>query len=133
MASAGFPNSIQIVEVGPRDGLQNQSVPVSTADKVALIERAIAAGARRIEATAFVHPRLVPQMADAEAVMAAVPRRTDVSYIGLVLNRRGFERALEAGVDEVHLGVFTTDAFNQANQGMTTEESLASWTEIAGL
>jgi hydroxymethylglutaryl-CoA lyase len=72
-------------------------------------------------------------MADAEAVMAAVPRRPDVSYIGLVLNRRGFERAVAAGVDEVHAGVFTTDTFNQKNQGMTTEEALASWAEIAGL
>jgi hydroxymethylglutaryl-CoA lyase len=133
MASAGLPNSIQIVEVGPRDGLQNQSVLVSTADKVALIERAIAAGARRVEATSFVHPKLVPQMADAEAVMAAVPRRSDVSYIGLVLNRRGFDRAAEAGVDEIHTGVFTTESFNQKNQGMTVEENLRAWEEIAGL
>jgi hydroxymethylglutaryl-CoA lyase len=133
MATSGLPNSIQIVEVGPRDGLQNQPVSVPTASKVALIERAIAAGARRVEATAFVHPKWVPQMADAEAVMAAVPRRPDVSYIGVVLNRRGFERAVAAGVDEVHAGVFTTDTFNQKNQGMTTEEALASWAEIAGL
>jgi hydroxymethylglutaryl-CoA lyase len=133
MTALSLPNSIQIVEVGPRDGLQNQSVPVPTADKVALIERAIAAGARRIEATSFVHPKLVPQMADAEAVMAAVPRRSDVSYIGLVLNRRGLERALEAGVDEIHTGVFTTESFNQKNQGMTVEENLRAWDEIAHL
>jgi hydroxymethylglutaryl-CoA lyase len=129
----GLPNSVEIVEVGPRDGLQNQPVAVSTADKVALIERAIAAGARRVEATAFVHPKWVPQMADAEAVMAAVPRLPDVSYIGLVLNRRGLERALDAGVDEVHMGIFATDAFNQKNQGKSTEESLADWVVIADL
>jgi hydroxymethylglutaryl-CoA lyase len=133
MTTLALPNSVQIVEVGPRDGLQNQSVPVATADKVALIERAIAAGARRIEATSFVHPKLVPQMADAEAVMAAVPRRSDVSYIGLVLNRRGFDRALAAGVDEIHTGVFTTESFNQKNQGMTVEENLRAWDEIAHL
>ena len=85
---------IEIVEVGPRDGLQNEKVQFSTENKVALIERLIAAGARRIEAVSFVNPKRVPQMADAEAVMAAVPRRADVKYIGLVMNARGFERAL---------------------------------------
>lgn len=124
---------MQIVEVGPRDGLQNESVLVPTATKVALIERAIAAGARRIEATSFVHPDRVPQMADAEAVMAAVPRRPDVSYIGLVLNRRGVERAIAAGVDEIHVAVWASDTFGRRNQGQDIEEGLAVWSEIAGL
>src|SRR3954451_24790866 len=103
---------MQIIEVGPRDGLQNEKVLVSTEDKIALIEQSIAAGLRRIEATSFVHPRLVPQMADAEAVMAGVPRRVDVSYIGLVLNRRGFDRAIAAQVDEVNCVVVASETFS---------------------
>ena len=115
---------MEIIEVGPRDGLQNESVLVSTEDKVALIERSIAAGLRRIEATSFVHPGRVPQMADAEAVMAAVPRRDDVSYIGLVLNRRGFDRAVAAGVDEVNCVVVASETFSQRNQGMSIADSI---------
>jgi hydroxymethylglutaryl-CoA lyase len=116
--------AVEIIEVGPRDGLQNESVLVSTEDKVALIERSIAAGLRRIEATSFVHPGRVPQMADAEAVMAAVPRREDVSYIGLVLNRRGFDRAVAAGVDEVNCVVVASETFSQRNQGMSVADSI---------
>ena len=115
---------MEIIEVGPRDGLQNESVLVSTDDKVALIERSIAAGLRRIEATSFVHPGRVPQMADAEDVMAAVPRRDDVSYIGLVLNRRGFDRAVAAGVDEVNCVVVASETFSQRNQGMSIADSV---------
>ena len=122
---------MEIIEVGPRDGLQNESVLVSTEDKVALIERSIAAGLRRIEATSFVHPGRVPQMADAEAVMAAVPRSADVSYIGLVLNRRGFDRAVAAGVDEVNFVVVASETFSQRNQGMTIAEAVASWHQLA--
>jgi hydroxymethylglutaryl-CoA lyase len=124
---------ITICEVGPRDGLQNEKALLSTKTKVALIERAIAAGVRRIEATAFVHPKRVPQMADAEQVMAQVPRDGGVSYIGLVLNQRGFERARQAGVDEVNVVVLATDTFSERNQGMTVEESLRAWSQIAGL
>jgi hydroxymethylglutaryl-CoA lyase len=124
---------VTIVDVSPRDGLQNEATLLDTATKVALIERLIAAGVRRIEATSFVHPQRVPQMADAEAVMAAVPRRDDVSYIGLVLNRRGLDRALVAGVDEVNAVVVASDTFNRRNQGVSTEESLAAWAAIAGL
>lgn len=117
---------VQIVEVGPRDGLQNESTPVSTADKVALIERSISAGLRRIEATSFVHPGRVPQMADAEQVMAAVPRVDGVSYIGLVLNERGFDRAVAAGVNEVNVVVIASETFSQRNQCQGIEESLAT-------
>ena len=123
---------MEIIEVGPRDGLQNESVLVSTEDKVALIERSIAAGLRRIEATSFVHPGRVPQMADAEAVMAAVPRRADVSYIGLVLNRRGFDRALAAGVDEVNCVVVASETFSQRNQGMSVADSVEVVRDLAG-
>lgn len=122
---------VTIVDVSPRDGLQNEATLLDTTTKVALIERLIAAGVRRIEATSFVHPRLVPQMADAEAVMAAVPRRDEVSYIGLVLNRRGLERALAAGVDEINAVVVASDTFNRRNQGVGTEQSLADWAAIA--
>jgi hydroxymethylglutaryl-CoA lyase len=115
---------IEIVEVGPRDGLQNESTILATDLKLALIEHLIASGARRIEAVSFAHPTHVPQMADAEAVMAGVPRRHDVSYIGLVMNERGWHRAVAARVDEVNVPVFASDTFNERNQGVPTEESL---------
>ncbi len=127
------PTSVQLVEVAPRDGLQNESVRLKTSVKVELIQRAVAAGIHRIEATAFVHQQRVPQLSDAEDVMRAVPRATGVSYIGLVLNRRGFERAVEAGVDEVNVVVLATDTFSLRNQGTTTEEALAVWDEISTL
>lgn len=122
---------VDIVEVGPRDGLQNESTTVDTRVKVELIRRAVAAGVRRVEAVSFVHPQRVPQMADAEAVMASLPRTDDVSYIGLVLNRRGFERAVIAGVEEVNVVVVATDEFNRRNQGVTTAESLVAWGDVA--
>jgi hydroxymethylglutaryl-CoA lyase len=122
---------VTIVEVGPRDGLQNEDVILSAADKVELIRRSVDAGIRRIEAVSFVNPKRVPQMADAEEVMAAVPRRADVSYIGLVLNRRGLDRALETGVDEVNVVVPATDTFCARNQGCTTAEMLDAWDDIA--
>ena len=129
--STGLPKSIQILEVGPRDGLQNQPTLVSTATKVELIDRAVAAGIRRIEVTSFVNAKRVPQMADAEGVLTALQRRADVSYIGLVLNRRGFERAAAAGCNEIGMAVVASDTFNQRNQGATTAESLAVWRDIA--
>jgi len=129
---------LQIVEVGPRDGLQNEKTILETATKVSYIERAIAAGLRRIEAVAFVHPGRVPQMADAEAVLAGVPRRPDVVYIGLVLNARGLDRALasvgrdgERGVDEINYVVVATDEFSQRNQCMSTRDSLAQWADVS--
>jgi isopropylmalate/homocitrate/citramalate synthase len=118
---------VGIVEVSPRDGLQNERAVLETGAKVELIERAVAAGARRIEAASFVHPKLVPAMADAEAVMASVERVPGVSYIGLVLNRRGFDRAVAAGVDEVNVVVPASDGFAKANQNSTTE----ALTEVA--
>jgi hydroxymethylglutaryl-CoA lyase len=116
---------IELVEVSPRDGLQNEDSILSTDDKVALIARAVAAGARRVEVASFVHPRLVPQMADAEAVVAALPRRAGVRHIGLVLNARGAERALQTGIDELGVVVAATDAFAKANQGRTSAETVA--------
>ncbi len=124
---------INIVEVGPRDGLQSESTVVPTATKVVLINRLVAAGIRRLEVTAFVHPKKVPQMADADALLAALPRVPNVSYIGLVLNRRGFERALAAGCHEVGMAVVASDTFSRRNQGMSTDESVAEWLQIAKL
>ncbi|MEL7219490.1 MAG: hydroxymethylglutaryl-CoA lyase, partial [Pseudomonadota bacterium] len=117
--------SVEMVEVSPRDGLQNEKTQISTADKVALIERAIGAGARRIEVTSFVNPKAVPQMADADAVCAALPEREDVTYIGLVMNQRGAERALATGrIDQLGAVCVATDAFAMANQGQTSDGSV---------
>jgi hydroxymethylglutaryl-CoA lyase len=115
---------VTIVEVSPRDGLQNESAILSTDAKVELISRLVDAGAHRVEAVSFAHPRLVPAMADAEAVMARVPRKPDVSYAGLVLNRRGLDRALEAGVDEINVVVGVSDTFSRRNQNMSTEDAM---------
>jgi hydroxymethylglutaryl-CoA lyase len=122
---------IEIVEVGPRDGLQSEPGELPTAVKVEFINRAVAGGVRRIEVASFVSPRKVPQMADAESVLAALPVRSDVRYIGLVLNRRGFERAVAAGCTEIGMAVSASDAFNRRNQGVSTDESIAAWLEIA--
>lgn len=120
-----YSKLVEIVEVAPRDGLQNEKSLISTADKVDLIERAIAAGARRIEVTSFVNPKAVPQMADAEAVCAALPQRDDVTYIGLVMNARGAGRALETGrIDQLGAVAVATDTFAMANQGQTSDGSV---------
>ena len=125
---------IEMVEVGPRDGLQNEKTVVSTADKAELIRRAIAYGARRIEVTSFVNPSRVPQLADAEQLVAMLPDRDDVTYIGLVLNRRGAKRALATGrIDELGAGCVTSDAFGIRNQGQSSDESLAAAIEIVEL
>jgi hydroxymethylglutaryl-CoA lyase len=122
---------IEIVEVGPRDGLQGEPGVLPTATKIEFIERAIATGVRRVEVASFVDPKRVPQMADAEAVLAGLPRRPGVRYIGLVLNRRGFERAARAGCDEIGMAVVASDTFNRRNQGVTTDESIAAWRDMA--
>ena len=121
---------VDIVEVSPRDGLQNEAVILSTSAKVDLITRLVDAGATRVEAVSFAHPRLVPAMADAEDVMAGVPRRPGVSYAGLVLNRRGLDRALATGVDEVNVVVCASDTFNRRNQNASTDESLAAAIDV---
>jgi hydroxymethylglutaryl-CoA lyase len=123
--------SIGIVEVGPRDGLQNESAAVPTPVKLEFIRRALDAGMRRIEVASFVSPRRVPQMADAEAIFRELPRRDDATYIGLVLNRAGFDRASAAGCREIGMVVFATDEFNRRNQGVTSAESIRNWREIA--
>lgn len=124
-------NSIEFLEVGPRDGLQNEKELISTADKLELIRRTIAAGARRIEVTSFVNPKKVPQMADAEEVCAGLSDRDDVTYIGLVMNARGAERALATGrIDQLGAVSVATDTFAMANQGQTSDGSIDAAREI---
>ncbi|RYE41766.1 MAG: hydroxymethylglutaryl-CoA lyase [Hyphomicrobiales bacterium] len=127
--------SIEMVEVSPRDGLQNEPGFFPTADKLELISRAIAAGSKRIEVASFVHPGRVPQMADAEAVCAGLPKRTreEVTYIGLTLNKRGALRALETQVHELGSVVSATDGFGTRNQGRTSDETLEDAMEIIRL
>lgn len=124
---------VQIVEVSPRDGLQSEDVVVDTATKIELITRCVDAGVRRIEVCSFVNPKRVPQMADAEAVLAGLPRRDDVTYIGLVLNLRGFERAVAADLREINVVAVATDTFGLRNQGATSDETVAVFEQIAPL
>ena len=126
-----YTSAIELVEVSPRDGLQNEPQLIGTADKILLIERAIAAGSRRMEVTSFVNPRAVPQMADAEAVCAGLPDRADVTYIGLVMNQRGADRALATRrIDQLGAVAVTTDTFAMANQGQTSQGSVEASTAI---
>ncbi len=129
-----YTDRLEIVEVSPRDGLQNEKQQIATADKLALIERAISAGSRRIEVTSFVNPRAVPQMADADDVCAGLPQRDDVTYIGLVMNRRGAERAIATGrIDQLGAVAVSTDTFAMANQGQTSAGSVEVASEIIRL
>ncbi len=123
--------SINIVEVGPRDGLQSEPEILATQKKVEFITRAIDAGIRRLEVASFVHPKKVPQMADAEALLAQLPLTDDVSYIGLIMNERGLDRALTTPVHEIGMVVISTDSYSQRNQGMTTDGSIDAWLSIA--
>src|SRR5215472_8835027 len=122
---------IEIVEVGPRDGLQNETAIVPTDAKLELIRRLEACGARRIESVSFVNERRVPQMAGAEAIMDALPHENGRSRIGLVLNERGWDRALAAKVDEANVVVCVTDDFGIRNQGATVATQMNTLAEIA--
>lgn len=122
--------SVEIVEVAPRDGLQNESVILPTAAKAELVGLLADSGVRRIEVTSFVNPARVPQLADSEELCELLPRGS-ISWIGLVLNERGLDRAIRAGVDEVNVVVVATDTFSQRNQGVTVDEAIAAWTRIA--
>jgi len=122
---------IEIVEVGPRDGLQNEKAVLEVDEKLEFIHRLEAAGARRIETVSFVNARRVPQMAGAEEICAALPRRDGVSRIGLVLNERGWDRCVAAGCDEANVVVCATDGFGVRNQGAGVDEQLAALQAIA--
>ncbi len=117
--------TIEFIEVGPRDGLQNEKTLISTEAKLELVRRSIACGARRIEVTSFVNPKKVPQMADAEAVCAGLPRDPRVTYIGLVMNQRGADRALATGrIDQLGAVCVASDGLAISNQGQTSDESV---------
>lgn len=116
--------SVTICDVGPRDGLQNEATTLAPEVRAELCDRLIAAGVRNVEAASFVNPRLVPQMAEAERVMAAIRRRENAVVSGLVLNERGLERALAAGVDELHYALPVTDGFAQRNQNTTVAAAI---------
>ena len=121
---------VRIVEVGPRDGLQNETANVPTADKIALIDRLSATGLGTIEATSFVSPTWVPQLADAAEVFAGIRRREGVAYPVLVPNERGYERARAAGATEVAVFSAASEAFNQRNINASIDESLARFVPV---
>jgi (R)-citramalyl-CoA lyase len=119
---------VEIVDVGPRDGLQNEDRTLAPEVRAELCDRLAAAGVPRVEAASFVNPKRVPQMAGAEEVMSAIDRRPGTSYAGLVLNERGYERAVEAGIDEVRYAFPVTETFAKRNQNTTVEDA----TRLAG-
>jgi hydroxymethylglutaryl-CoA lyase len=121
---------VRIYEVGPRDGLQNEARPIATADKSRFIDLLAAAGLTEIEATSFVSPRAIPQLADADELMAGLDRRPGVRYPVLVPNVRGLERAELAGVDAIAVFTATTDAFTEKNIGMTVDASLDAFAPV---
>jgi hydroxymethylglutaryl-CoA lyase len=124
-------NKVSILEVGPRDGLQSEPEIMPTEIKKEFIVRTVDAGIKKIEVTSFVHPKKVPQMADAEKLVESLPDYDDVSYIGLIMNQKGFERAKNCGIQEVGMVIVSTDTYNMRNQGVTTQQSIDNWLEIA--
>ncbi len=119
-----FPAEVRIVEVGPRDGLQNETADIGTANKIALIDRLSNTGLRSIEATAFVSPKWVPQMADAAEVLAGITRKPGIAYPVLVPNEQGYERARAAGATEVAVFTAASEAFNLKNTNASIDQSL---------
>jgi hydroxymethylglutaryl-CoA lyase len=126
----GLPARVTIWEVGPRDGLQNEKAIVPVAVKAEFIDRLADAGLTTIEATSFVHPKWVPQLADAEALMSALARRSGVRYPVLVPNERGLDRALEHGVADVAVFASATESFARANLNRTVDEALAMFAPV---
>jgi hydroxymethylglutaryl-CoA lyase len=124
------PASVRIVEVGPRDGLQNEKAQIATADKIALIDRLSATGLRSIEATSFVSPKWVPQLADAAEVFAGIRRKPGVHYPVLVPNEQGYERARAVGVEEIAVFTAASEAFNRTNINASIDESLARFEPV---
>ena len=121
---------VTIVEVGPRDGLQNEHALVSTADKIAFVDKLSAAGLPVIEVTAFVSPKWVPQMADATEVFAGIARRPGTRYTALVPNLAGLERALAAGVAEIAIFAASTETFSRKNINQSIDESLGTYAQV---
>src|SRR3954453_5178066 len=119
---ADWPDRVTIVEVGPRDGLQNEAMPIPTALKIQFVEALAGAGLPMVETTSFVHPKAIPQLADAGDVLGAIRRRPDTRYPVLVPNMKGLERAVAAGADEVAVVTAASETFNRANIRMGIEE-----------
>lgn len=125
-----LPNRVTLMDVSPRDGLQSEPVFVPTEKKIALIERLIAAGIRKIEATSFVSPKWVPQMADAPEVFAGIARKPGVRYTALVPNLAGLERAMAAGVSEIAIFAAASETFSQRNINQSIDQSLATYSAV---
>jgi hydroxymethylglutaryl-CoA lyase len=121
---------VRIYEVGPRDGLQNEATPIPLDTKIEFIERLAAAGLREIEATSFVSPMAVPQLADADELLPRLPRKGDVRYPVLVPNERGMARAEASGADALAVFTAATDAFTERNIGMTVDESMVAFEPV---
>ncbi|MFQ5400923.1 MAG: hydroxymethylglutaryl-CoA lyase [Anaerolineae bacterium] len=122
---ASMDDVLKVYEVGPRDGLQNEARPISTADKCLLVGGLVAAGLRHIELTSFVHPQAVPQMADADDLAVWAHREyPNVDFVGLVFNRRGYDRALAAGCKRMSFGVSVSETFSQRNTRMSAQRAL---------
>jgi hydroxymethylglutaryl-CoA lyase len=128
-----MPDSVEIIEVSARDGIQNEKKLLPLDTKLELIARSVDAGLKRLEVASYVNPKRVPQMADVDDLVRRLPRGRGVSHIGLVMNERGFERARETGIEEINFVVVSTETFNQKNQGVSIAETLAVWPRIAQL
>ncbi|MFI5265947.1 MAG: hydroxymethylglutaryl-CoA lyase [Chloroflexota bacterium] len=126
-----FPTAVTICDVGPRDGLQNEKTPISTEDKLRLIDELAAAGVPRIEVSSFVSPKWVPQMADAEELFAGIDRSHGTRFLGLVPNERGYERAVAAKLDSVQLVVMASETFQKKNVNRTVDEGMRECEAIA--
>ena len=126
-----LPKSVTIVEVGPRDGLQNEANFVPTEQKIELINRLSETGLRRIEITSFVHPKAIPQLRDSEEVVRRIQRKPSIIYSTLVPNEKGLERALASGVEEIAFFVSASETHNQKNVKMSISESLRGFRNIA--
>jgi len=124
---------IDIVEVGLRDGLQRETTSIPATDKIRMIDGLVAAGLKQIQVTSFVHPKLVPQMADAEAVCAGIQRQPGVRYSALVLNTKGIERARAAGITDVDISISASDAHGRKNANMGLQEAVAHLAEMVAL
>ncbi|MDY6811038.1 hydroxymethylglutaryl-CoA lyase [Gordonia sp. HNM0687] len=131
MSVTSAERQVTIVEVAPRDGLQNETVSLSTDEKLELVRRAVDFGARNVEVTSFVHPKKVPAMADAEDLVGLLRPVEGVTYSALVLNERGLDRALAAGVGEINAVVHCTDTFSNRNQGTDVAGGVEIWRRIA--
>ncbi len=128
-----LPESVEIIEVGPRDGFQMETTFIPTDLKVEVIDRLSEAGLQRIEATSFVHPKFIPQMRDAKEVMARIQRRPGVRYLALVPNVRGAEMALEAGADGIRMVLWVTETYNQRNLNMSVDRSVELFEKVVRL